>query len=77
MLETQNDNGEECEGSMCQDIEGEYVKFDDIKELLNTDARQLKAEIAALVAKFDHSSIIDCNGDLIWLLKQLRKLSAV
>lgn len=42
-----------------------------------TSAQQLKAEIAALVSKFDHSSIIDCNGDLVWLLKQLRQLSAV
>jgi hypothetical protein len=48
-----------------------------ILEVQPANVQQLKAEIAAIVTKFDHSSIIDCNGDLIWLLKQLRQLSAV
>jgi len=43
----------------------------------STDVQQLKAEIAFLVDSFDYKSIIDCNSDVINLLKRLRQLSAV
>jgi hypothetical protein len=57
---------------------GGWVKFSDIKELLQTDAQRLKAEIAAICDEHDdalsqHLIGNDCSD----LFNRLRQLSAV
>ena len=56
---------------------GEWVKFDDIKELLNTDVQQLKAEIAALVVKVDAIPQRDLPLMVGEFIERMRQLSAV
>jgi hypothetical protein len=68
----------DCYGEMVKCDDGDYVKFDDIKEFLPTSVQQLKAEIAACVER--HLVAINqpvCKVELSDFIKELRQLSAI
>jgi hypothetical protein len=59
------------------DPTGDFVKFDDVKDLRSsTDVQQLKAEIAALANKLD-IDFIDYHKTIKYVINKLRQLSAV
>ena len=61
-----------------EDKNGIWVGYNDYEASLNF-AQQLKAEIAAIaeVVADDKANGGGCMVNLVWLLKELRKLSAV
>jgi septal ring factor EnvC (AmiA/AmiB activator) len=68
-----------CYSEMSASESGEWVKFSDIKELLQTDVQQLKAEIAALAKRlYTFMDDLDYSGkELSDILAKMRQLSAV
>jgi hypothetical protein len=64
-------------GDMVLRKEGEWVKFSDIKELLQTDVQQLKSEIAALVVKVDAIPQRELPLMVVEFIERMRQLSAV
>lgn len=58
------------------DILGAFVKFTDVEASLNS-LQQLKAEIAALVQKYESETNDMRMPDVDYLIKRMRQLSAV
>lgn len=54
---------------------GEFVKFKEAIEAESNSVKRIQDQLKMLVMSFDTSSIIDCNGDVVNLLKKLLQLS--
>jgi hypothetical protein len=56
-----------------EDEAGEYVKFNDIKELLNTDVQRLKAKIRLSLEQIKGAAL---NGDKVTMFHIINKTYA-
>jgi hypothetical protein len=73
-LVTQDDNGDECEGYVEQSDDGEFVKFDDIKELLNTAHNTASKKLLSDFVRYHKKYIREFN--LAELVEQAEQLLA-